>query len=581
MFLSWLAGNRVPLRRLLAPVNAYLATIAPGKAEKTETSRTVFDMNFFAGTSSSNNNSNNNNNHVASSSTASISAMNRADSQLTPQKNRTLHQHNALTPSSANKPAAATAVGGGSTLRYPSVGGIGGGIVSTSSGLDADQLQRKMYEQISYQSRRWLVQGFAHLSAGAFSWRRAWLALQAGPVWGYMSLPLLPTTIHPTMGDDEEEGNEVFVGKGHNASVGKELKRWSLDAAEGPERVRKRLQQEYNLTLVLKESSALKQGGGVALMGERDEELRHEHDQTHEVMSAQQEFSGGEVDGRAASDEMMGSHEEGSNIAHGSDSDLSPSVSPFHPSTPVTSSSQHRSPILGGRKTRKGTADVDMEYFLKEVTQRGIIRKSSMRESSFDNVLNDDHLEGPVDAVLANDVTTTATDKSLMIPGAGVGGGVDVEFTMPDSKPSGSPTALAMAINENHLSLPPEHVSLEHLRGDVDHRLIRATSVSVAGESDSSLMDMDSDDGFEDADFRYSPEAHHHVHPVDSYDVIEDATTNARLAGTSGGPGASDLLSGWYFITKEPSNVQSENSHARPMGAVSGILPMLHSFLVN
>ena len=574
-FLSWLGGNRVPLRRLLIPMHAYLGTIAPGKAEKAETSRTVFDMNFFAGSSSSSNNNSNNNNHLASSSTASISTMSRADSQLTPQKNRSFHQHNTLTPSSANKHVAATAVGAGNTLRYPSVGGIGGGIVGTTSGLDADQLQRKMYEQISYQSRRWLVQGFAHLSAGAFSWRRAWLALQAGPVWGYMSLPLLPTTMHSTMGDDEE-GKEVFAGKENNMSIGKELKRWSLDAAEGPERVRKRLQQEYNLTLVLKESSALAQGG-IGMMGERDEELRHEHDPSRGTITTSQEFVG-EEDGRVVTGDSIGSHLGGSNLAHRSDSDFSPAASPFHPSTPVTSSSQHRSPILGGRKTRKGTTDVDMEYFLKEVTQRGIIRKSSMRESSFDNVLNDDPLDVPIVTEYANSVTTSSTDQSSMIPGVGVSVGMDAELAMTDMKSSGSPTVVA--VNEDHVSLTPEHTSLEHLRGDTDHRMLRANSVSVAGESDASLMDMDSDDGFDDTDFRYTSETHHHVHPVDSYDVIEDATTNARLAGTSGGPGASDLLSGWYFITKEPSNVRAENSHTRPMGAVSGIYPrVLYSFL--
>ena len=579
-FLSWLAGNRVPLRRLLAPLHAYLVTIAPGKAEKTETSRTVFDMNFFAGSSSNINSNSNSNNHMASSSTASVAAMNRSDSQLTPQKN----------PSSASKLVGATATGVGSTLRYPGAGGAGGGggIVGSSSGLDADQLQRKMYEQISYQSRRWLVQGFAHLSSGAFSWRRAWLTLQAGPVWGYMSLPLLPTTAHQSTGDgdDGETGTGGLGGK--DTSVGKELKRWSLDAAEGPERVRKRLQQEFNLTLVLKESSSLAQGG-IGLMGERDEDHHHDHDQPHGTISTQQEYTAGGVDGRGPSDEKMGSNVSGSHITHESDSDFSPSVSPFHPSTPATSSSQHRSPLLGGRKTRKGSADVDMEYFLKEVTQRGIIRKSSMRESSFDAVMNDDHLDIPIVAELTNAMaTTSSTDKSLLMPGVGVGVGVGGEFAMPDSKPSGSPTAqavndsLSLVTDKAQLSLgshggdlvslTPEHASLEHLRGDIDHRMLRATSVSVAGESEASLMDMDSDDGFDDTDFRYSPEMHHHVHPVDSYDVIEDATVNAheRLAGTTGGPGASDLLSGWYFITKEPSNLRSENSHARPMGAISG-----------
>ena len=165
-----------------------------------------------------------------------------------------------------------------------------------------------------------------------------------------------------------------------------------------------------------------------------------------------------------------------------------------------------------------------------------------------------------------------------MIPGVGVSVGMDAELAMTDMKPSGSPTVVA--VNEDHVSLTPEHTSLEHLRGDSDHRMLRANSVSVAGESDASLMDMDSDDGFDDTDFRYTSETHHHVHPVDSYDVIEDATTNARLAGTSGGPGASDLLSGWYFITKEPSNVRSENNHTRPMGAVSGTYPrVFYSFL--
>jgi len=82
----------------------------------------------------------------------------------------------------------------------------------------AEDLQRRG-ELIIGAVRRWRVNGFTHVGSGAMIWYRSWQILQAGSIWGYVA-------IAP-----------------HTNSV---TKVWRVSDAEGPERTRRRLEQEFS-----------------------------------------------------------------------------------------------------------------------------------------------------------------------------------------------------------------------------------------------------------------------------------------------------------------------------------------------
>ena len=82
----------------------------------------------------------------------------------------------------------------------------------------AEDLVRKG-ELIIGAIRRWRVNGFSHVGNGGMVWHRSWQMLQSGSIWGY------------------------FAIAPHTNSV---TKVWRVSASEGPERTRRRLEQEFS-----------------------------------------------------------------------------------------------------------------------------------------------------------------------------------------------------------------------------------------------------------------------------------------------------------------------------------------------
>lgn len=110
--------------------------------------------------------------------------------------------------------------------------------------------------KIALQARRWLVFGFVHVSSGAFSWCRVWGALQAGSLWGYEPLPPpLPgyLLLHVPQGSGGDGGHSPSGATGVLKGV---LKKWSLAPAEGPERARIRMHQDFEVSEALSEHEA-------------------------------------------------------------------------------------------------------------------------------------------------------------------------------------------------------------------------------------------------------------------------------------------------------------------------------------
>ena len=138
-----------------------------------------------------------------------------------------------------------------------------------------------------------MVFGFVNITSGGFAWRRVWSILQAGPLWGYQSLPLSSSSathqeliskiknniklgIQNNLIDDNNNNSINSNNNNNNNNNSNDkmtdenidhsniikinekraiayLKRWSLAPIEGPERSRIRMQQEYGPILVIRE----------------------------------------------------------------------------------------------------------------------------------------------------------------------------------------------------------------------------------------------------------------------------------------------------------------------------------------
>lgn len=112
----------------------------------------------------------------------------------------------------------------------------------------------KQGDHVQYMLQRFETFGLSSLAAGAWAWGSAWNAAQSGPIWGYLPLKQLRRDRNqentPTVGscshyfgcDDgegEEEGPDSF------------RKAWYLNFTEGPERMRRKLAQDFSVPLPL------------------------------------------------------------------------------------------------------------------------------------------------------------------------------------------------------------------------------------------------------------------------------------------------------------------------------------------
>jgi hypothetical protein len=93
--------------------------------------------------------------------------------------------------------------------------------------------------------------GLSALAAGACAWGSAWHASQSSPIWGYMPLKQLrrdrAQEDTPTVGSGDH-----FFGNADRESEGQEFKKaWYLNFTEGPEGMRRKLEQDFSVPLPL------------------------------------------------------------------------------------------------------------------------------------------------------------------------------------------------------------------------------------------------------------------------------------------------------------------------------------------
>ncbi|CAE7410894.1 lvsA, partial [Symbiodinium microadriaticum] len=100
-------------------------------------------------------------------------------------------------------------------------------------------------------SRMWLVYGFADIAKGSVFWKQVWCSLQSSPVWG--TKPVVRSDGAKEDGGisfsstwDEEVASLTFTPLSVDNVEEVSAVPWRLDFAEGPEKMRIRLEQDYN-----------------------------------------------------------------------------------------------------------------------------------------------------------------------------------------------------------------------------------------------------------------------------------------------------------------------------------------------
>ena len=110
------------------------------------------------------------------------------------------------------------------------------------SSMERAEEGQRLGEQVAVSLKRWNVAGLMFLSSGAIHWRNAWAALQCGNLWGYKG-------IESILMDNKQFKDLLLIKDDLNRS--EESIEWSVDPAEGPERMRKLLEQNLAVSTVL------------------------------------------------------------------------------------------------------------------------------------------------------------------------------------------------------------------------------------------------------------------------------------------------------------------------------------------
>jgi hypothetical protein len=101
-------------------------------------------------------------------------------------------------------------------------------------------------DSILLSTRRWLVYGFSDIARGSIYWKQVWYSLQSGPIWG-----IKPTGSSTSLiGDDENYCNLTFTPLKIEEMEAVARIPWKMDLAEGPEKVRRRIEQDYDFEVV-------------------------------------------------------------------------------------------------------------------------------------------------------------------------------------------------------------------------------------------------------------------------------------------------------------------------------------------
>jgi hypothetical protein len=107
--------------------------------------------------------------------------------------------------------------------------------VRVMSSMERAEEGQRVGDQVVGILKRWSVNGLIDISSGAISWRNAWASLQCSSIWSYKPLDSLVL--------DGRLFKELISLRGEHKGLHTRYSEWSVDCAEGPERVRKLLEQ--------------------------------------------------------------------------------------------------------------------------------------------------------------------------------------------------------------------------------------------------------------------------------------------------------------------------------------------------
>jgi hypothetical protein len=99
-------------------------------------------------------------------------------------------------------------------------------------------LLNKHYDLMLSILKRWRTFGIMHIAAGVYQWHRIWNTMQCGSLWGYKCQQSLQnemdSSTFPSFKSDEQ---------------GNATKYWRLNQSEGPERTRRKLEQDFSISI--------------------------------------------------------------------------------------------------------------------------------------------------------------------------------------------------------------------------------------------------------------------------------------------------------------------------------------------
>lgn len=109
-----------------------------------------------------------------------------------------------------------------------------------------EEYQRQV-EMVGVQIRQWLVYGVAENAAGGNLWKALWCSLQSSPTWG--AIPI-STRSDCTAKNEEYSSLLTYTPISTDEDLNTAIT-WRLDSSECPEKMRRRMEQDYDSALVI------------------------------------------------------------------------------------------------------------------------------------------------------------------------------------------------------------------------------------------------------------------------------------------------------------------------------------------
>lgn len=247
--------------------------------------------------------------------------------------------------------------------------------------------------------RVWKVRGVASLAAGMILWKRCYESLQTSPIWGYEPLSSSNDMINESSGLLKNIDN---------------YRGCRLDPAEGPEKMRRKLTQDYSLYQTKLWEKIISEIG--IKITQRSHSIDVEKDDSTDRSVGVNESIAGDISKTHESEnkiDMMAKQIEKMNhrnyLVRGKSSRDSVRGSVISKWMPQNIS---MSGILTSFTENNSQDAPDMEQFMKEMAKQGILKRQEIVSSSvFDSVETEERFEA--ESVAKSDITSNLGTLSL------------------------------------------------------------------------------------------------------------------------------------------------------------------------